>query len=548
MSNRENTVLLVQSEEDELTADINAGLLMAENVRSAALLVSKGDEQSLRALAECLGYPYVSIRDAQIDESILTLIPAEFARKNDVMPIKRTSSHLTVAMANPRRQDIFQALGFITGLTIDVVVATSKEVQWAVRQYYGVQDDELALESIGSRIYDAADELALVQLGSENAIVRLVNNVIRDAIDRKASDIHLRPREKNVELIYRMDGTLTTIRFISKSLLAAMVSRIKILGGMNIAERRMPQDGRSCVRSGKNTVDLRISIMPTVEGESVVIRLLNSQVGLKSIADLGFSAHDEDMFLDLLHKSNGIFLVAGPTGSGKTTTLYAALGEVKKQNVNIITVEEPVEYHMDGIEQIQINHGIGYTFARALRNILRHDPDVILVGEIRDQETGKIAIESALTGHLVLSTLHTNNAASAITRLLEMGVEPYLLNSCLLGVLAQRLVKVNCQNCLAVEPVDRLVRQSLNVSEEEEFYYGTGCEECNKTGVKGRMAVYELLRIDASIKAIIKHEIATTDIHQHALASGMVPLTDNALLRARAKEISLAEVYRIRLD
>lgn len=548
MSNRENTVLLVQSEEDELTADINAGLLMAENVRSAALLVSKGDEQSLRALAECLGYPYVSIRDAQIDEAILTLIPAEFARKNDVMPIKRTSSHLTVAMANPRRQDIFQALGFITGLTIDVVVATSKDVQWAVRQYYGVQDDELALESIGSRIYDAADELALVQLGSENAIVRLVNNVIRDAIDRKASDIHLRPREKNVELIYRMDGTLTTIRFISKSLLAAMVSRIKILGGMNIAERRMPQDGRSCVRSGKNTVDLRISIMPTVEGESVVIRLLNSQVGLKSIADLGFSAHDEDMFLDLLHKSNGIFLVTGPTGSGKTTTLYAALGEVKKQNVNIITVEDPVEYHMDGIEQIQINHGIGYTFARALRNILRHDPDVILVGEIRDQETGKIAIESALTGHLVLSTLHTNNAASAITRLLEMGVEPYLLNSCLLGVLAQRLVKVNCQNCLAVEPVDRLVRQSLNVSEEEEFYYGTGCEECNKTGVKGRMAVYELLRIDASIKAIIKHEIATTDIHQHALASGMVPLTDNALLRARAKEISLAEVYRIRLD
>jgi type IV pilus assembly protein PilB len=548
MSERKNIVKVAQSEEDDLTADINAALSMTDKVSPEAHLAPEVDEQSLRALAEILGFPYVNLRDTQIDDAILSLIPAEFARKNDVMPLKLTHSHLTVAMANPRRLDIFQALGFITGLTIDVVVATSKDVQWAVRHYYGVQDDELALESISGRVYDAAEELELARLGSENAIVRLVNNVIRDAIDRKASDIHLRPRAKNVELIYRMDGTLTTIRFISKSLLPAMVSRIKILGGMNIAERRVPQDGRSCVRSSKNTVDLRISIMPTVEGESVVIRLLNSQVGLKSIAELGFSAHDEDIFRDLLHKSNGIFLVTGPTGSGKSTTLYAALGEVKKQNVNIITVEDPVEYHMDGIEQIQINHGTGYTFARALRNILRHDPDVILVGEIRDQETGKIAVESALTGHLVLSTLHTNNAAGAITRLLEMGIEPYLLNGCLLGVLAQRLVKVNCQNCLAVEPVDTLARQSLNVPKDEVFYYGTGCDKCNKTGVSGRMAVYELLRINPSIKAIIKHEVATTDIHQHALASGMIPLTDNALLRARAKEISLAEVYRIRLD
>jgi type IV pilus assembly protein PilB len=330
MNERKNTVKLAQSEEDHLTVDINAALSMKDNVLPESHLAPEGGEQSLRALAEILGFPYVNLRDTQIDDAILSLIPAEFARKNDVMPLELTRSHLIVAMANPRRLDIFQALGFITGLTIDVVVATSKDVQWAVRHYYGVQDDELALESIGSRVYAAAEELELARLGSENAIVRLVNNVIRDAIDRKASDIHLRPRGKNVELIYRMDGTLTTIRFISKSLLPAMVSRIKILGGMNIAERRVPQDGRSCVRSSENTVDLRISIMPTVEGESVVIRLLNSQVGLKSIAELGFSAHDEDIFRDLLHKSNGIFLVTGPTGSGKSTTLYAALGEVKK--------------------------------------------------------------------------------------------------------------------------------------------------------------------------------------------------------------------------
>lgn len=547
-SNDKNTIQRVASKEDALSADINAALSVTKKAPEKVLLEQEGDEQSLRALAEFLGFPYVLLRDTHIDDSVLSLIPAEFARKNNVMPLKLSHTHLTVAMANPRRQDIFQALGFITGFSIDVVVTTSKEVQWAVRQYYGAQDDELALESIGSPINSATEELELARLGSENAIVRLVNNIIRDAIDRKASDIHLRPRGKNVELLYRMDGTLTTIRYISKSLLPAVVSRIKILGGMDIAERRMPQDGRSCVRSTGNVVDLRISIMPTVEGESVVIRLLNSQIGLKSVNELGFSDYDEDIFRDLLHKSNGIFLVTGPTGSGKSTTLYAALGEVQKQNVNIITVEDPVEYHMDGIEQIQINHATGYTFSRALRNILRHDPDVILVGEIRDQETGKIAVESALTGHLVLSTLHTNNAAGAVTRLLEMGIEPYLLNGCLLGVLAQRLVKVNCQNCLTVEPVERLVRQSLNVAEDEVFYHGTGCEQCNKTGVSGRMAVYELLRVDTKMKAIIKSEVATEDIHQQALASGMIPLTDNALLRARAKEISLAEAYRIRLD
>jgi type IV pilus assembly protein PilB len=248
MNERKNTVKLAQSEEDHLTVDINAALSMKDNVSPESHLAPEGGEQSLRALAEILGFPYVNLRDTQIDDAILSLIPAEFARKNDVMPLELTRSHLIVAMANPRRLDIFQALGFITGLTIDVVVATSKDVQWAVRHYYGVQDDELALESIGSRVYAAAEELELARLGSENAIVRLVNNVIRDAIDRKASDIHLRPRGKNVELIYRMDGTLTTIRFISKSLLPAMVSRIKILGGMNIAERRVPQDGRSCVR------------------------------------------------------------------------------------------------------------------------------------------------------------------------------------------------------------------------------------------------------------------------------------------------------------
>jgi len=500
-----------------------------------------------RGLAEYLGLPFIELREFKFKEAVLALIPAEFAREHNVIPLITHNSRLSIAIADPKQQDIYQLLGFITGLSIDASVASLKDVHWAIQKNYGAQDDELALESIDER-HTQEGESELERLGSERPIVRLVSNIIRDAIDRQASDIHLRPREKNVELIYRLNGSLTTIRFISKSLLPAVVSRIKILGGMDIAERRMPQDGRSCVRASNSVVDLRISIMPTVEGESVVIRLLNAKVGLKSIADLDFNQRDEDIFIDLLHKSNGIFLVTGPTGSGKSTTLYAALKEVSKQNVNIITVEDPVEYHMDGIEQIQINHATGYSFARALRNILRHDPDVILVGEIRDQETGKIAVESALTGHLVLSTLHTNDAAGAITRLIEMGVEPYLLNGCLLGVLAQRLVKKNCPNCLKLEPVDKMVRQSLKIADDEAFYYGAGCERCNQTGVVGRVAVYELLQVNSEIKEIIRADVTTAEIHKKGLSIGMTPLTANALARARKKETSLAEAYRIRLD
>ena len=506
----------------------------------------KNDKKE-RALAERLGLSFVELRNYKFNEAVLALIPAEFAREHNVIPLEVNNFRLSIAIANPKQQDVYQLLGFITGLNIDASVASLKDVQWAIQKNYGAQDDELALESMDDR-EDTDIEGELERLGSEKPIVRLVSNIIRDAINREASDIHLRPREKNVELMYRLNGSLTTIRFISKSLLPAVVSRIKILGGMDIAERRMPQDGRSCVRSNSNVVDLRISIMPTVEGESVVIRLLNASVGLKSISELGFNEHDEDIFVDLLHKSNGIFLVTGPTGSGKSTTLYAALDEVKKQNVNIITVEDPVEYHMDGVEQIQINHTIGYTFARALRNILRHDPDVILVGEIRDQETGKIAVESALTGHLVLSTLHTNDAAGAITRLIEMGVEPYLLQSCLLGVLAQRLVKKNCEHCLKLEPVDKMVRQSLSIKDTERFYYGSGCEQCNQTGVSGRIAVYELLQINDDVRGAIRADVTTVEVHKEGLKSGMIPLTMNALSRARAKEISLAETYRIRLD
>lgn len=540
--------------DDSLTDALDAALKATKEQQQQMGKVDElltADEKTQRSLADRLSLPFVRLHDYPFDETVLGLIPADFARKHNVIPLRVNKTHLLVALASPMDMDLYQTLNFVTGLSIDVTVATKRDLEWAVRKFYGAQDDELALESLTNgqgRQETAEMQEELMRLSSEKPIVRLVANLIVDAIERHASDIHIKPREKNVELIYRMDGVLTNIRFFSKTLLPAVVSRIKILGGMNIAERRLPQDGRCCVRHKNNPVDLRISIMPTVEGESVVIRLLNAQVGLKAVSELGFSEHDQEIFIDLLSKSNGIFLVTGPTGSGKSTTLYAALAEVQRQNVNILTVEDPVEYHMDGIQQIQINHTTGYTFARALRNILRHDPDVILVGEIRDEETGKIAVESALTGHLVLSTLHTNDSAGAVTRLLEMGIEPYLLTGCLLGVLAQRLVKRNCPHCLELEPVDSLIRHALDVSEDETFYHGTGCEHCNHTGVSGRMAVYELLEISDSLRRLIHADITSNDIHEHALQEGMVPLTENALLRARAKEISLAEVYRVRLD
>ena len=317
---------------------------------------------------------------------------------------------------------------------------------------------------------------------------------------------------------------------------------------MDISEHRLPQDGRSRVRYMGKEIDLRLSVIPSIYGESVVIRLLDTEFALNNLEELGFRDQDATTLRHLLSQTNGVFLVTGPTGSGKSTTLYTALDHIKKTKVNIITVEDPVEYHMDKITQIQINEHTGYTFAKALRHILRHDPDVIMVGEIRDQETAKMAIESALTGHLVLSTLHTNSAASTVTRLLEIGVEPYLVTSTLLGVLAQRLVRRNCPHCLEEESIDASVRELLGASENGIFYQGKGCDRCHQTGIHGRRAVYELLSVSQDMKALLKPGVSNLLLQQQAIKDGMTPLTEQALMLAKEKIISLSEVYRVRLN
>ncbi len=513
-------------------------------------------------LARTLGIPFVHLHEFDIDKATLPLVGVELARKHLVLPLMLQNERLVVAMEDPVNLEVIALLRFIVGREIEVSVATREDILWAIGKYYEAsdrQDEAETLESLENTegisteglSVAASEEQAFAdaeRLGQERPVVRLVNTFILEGIRRRASDIHLHPFRDHADLLYRIDGTLVRSRSFNIKLLAALVARIKIIARLDIAERRLPQDGAARALYEGRAVDLRISIIPTVDGESVVIRILNTEAGLKVLSQLGFSSQDEMQFADLLHKSYGILLVTGPTGSGKSTTLYAALGEVIKQNVNIITVEDPVEYHIPGIEQIQVNTATGYTFAKALRHILRHDPDAILIGEIRDEETGKIAIQSALTGHLVLSSLHTNDAASSITRLLEMGVEPYLLSATLLGVLAQRLVRRNCPQCLEIEEVDPLIRRALGVAEDEVFYKGHGCEHCNGTGYSGRLAVYELLLLNNDLRARIVSGITAEDIRQQAMKNGMVSLTQNALAQARARRTSLIEVYRVRLE
>jgi type IV pilus assembly protein PilB len=506
-----------------------------------------------QSLSLKLGVPYVHLAGLNIDPHALGMLSADIARKFTVLPVLVYENRLVMAMDDPTALEVIDILRFATGYAIEPIIANKKEISETIEKYYGMEnglDTQLfATEDDGQAAAERETGMQEAERQAmEKPIVRLVSGILIEAIRKCASDIHIRPQEHDVDLIYRIDGSLIKIRSFSKSLLPAVVSRIKIIGRMNIAERRLPQDGRSRVSDNGAVVDLRISVMPTVNGESVVIRLLNTKVGLKQVSELGFNARDGELLVDMLHKSCGMILVTGPTGSGKSTTLYAALQEVIKQNVNIITVEDPVEYHIDGIEQIHINTAQGYTFAEALRHILRHDPDVIMVGEIRDHETAKISVESALTGHLVLSTLHTNSAAGAISRLLEMEIEPYLLSSTLLGVLAQRLVKRNCTHCIDIEPVDHGIRKLLGVADNEVFYHGTGCDQCNHTGHKGRIAVYELLKVTAAIKELIDKRVDIDTIFTQSRRDGMTPLTENALQRARTREISLAEVYRVRLE
>jgi len=515
-------------------------------------LALRQDDPELATIVERairLGLPLFEADAAEVDEAVRDLLPAPVTRRVLALPMAAQGTTLAVLLSDAEAAAMVE---FAASRRVVPILARPNLVRQALSNRYDRTEDEALIRRLGldAGISQGGDvvQREAERLSGEQPVVKAVAELIDAAIQRRASDIHIRPGAETFELLYRIDGDLISIRRFLRPLLPAIVSRIKVIGGMNLAEHRVPQDGRASARSGNMDVDLRISVIPTIHGEAVVIRILNTAFGLRSVAEIGFGPRDEQLFRDCLERGQGMLLVTGPTGSGKSTTLYAAVLECRKQNVNIITVEDPVEAKIDDVLQVQINRAAGLTFARTLRNILRHDPDVVMVGEIRDQETAEIAVESALTGHLVFSTLHTNSAATTITRLLDLGVLPFLLQSTLLAVLAQRLGRRNCKACKVPEPVDPHVRDVLGVGLDEVFYIGKGCPKCDGRGVKGRIGIYELLEITPAISKMIQPGADANAIHALAVKEGMVSITRNAVALARAGTISLQEAFSVRVD
>lgn len=495
-----------------------------------------------------LEIPIVQLRQFDFDEKAISLLPRALAQKYHLMPLMLHNGSLVLAISSLPDSNTLELLRFTIKVPVELVVATQREIDVAIRDVYHQWGEVESLATLEVSTYGIHEEHLLWQeaqhLAQQEPIVKLVHTMLLDAINQQASDIHIRPNEASFEVLFRIDGTLIRIREFDKALLAPVISRIKILSKLNIAERRMPQDGRIHFQERGGAVDLRVSMIPVQYGESAVIRILDKRIGLRAIEEVGFSAEDEARFRDLLRYSHGIILVTGPTGSGKTTTLYAALQELAKENINIVTVEDPIEYDIPNTRQIQLMPAIEFSFPDALRHILRHDPDAIMIGEMRDVETCKIAVESALTGHLVLSTLHTNDASGALIRLMEIGVEPYMMRSAVIGVVAQRLVRCNCQHCLKEEVIDPIMRKNLGISTSEKFYSGIGCAHCRHTGFQGRMAVYELLVMNDELRMLVSKDAAPHQYRALAINAGMLPLTAHGVEQARAKKVSIAEVYR----
>lgn len=534
-------------------ADVHGKNFASEQSKGVELAdwLATGDDAEERCYrhAQQLGLPLVRLPEVTVDTTVAALLRPQQARQLRVVPLRLQNGLLAVAMEDPGNQQAMAALEFATAHHVLPMVASARGIREAIAHSYDLAEDQATVRQLGLDPHSAGveSEAEVNRLAREQPVVRLVHGLIAEAVARRASDIHLRPGEHDTDVLFRIDDELVPVRSLMRALHPAAISRIKVLGAMNLAEHRLPQDGRaSFVLDNGNKVDLRISILPTVNGESAVVRLLDPSEGLWNLDQLGLSEADRLRVDDVMTRSHGMFLTTGPTGCGKSTTLYAMLLEMRKQRINILTIEDPVEFHVAEIQQMQVNRAAGFTFAGAMRNFLRHDPDVIMVGEIRDRETAGIAVESALTGHLMLSTLHTNTAATTVTRLLDLGVEPYLLRASLLAVMSQRLVRLTCAHCREVEQVPARIREALGVDAEEVFHAGRGCARCEGLGVHGRRAVYELLVMSQRLRELVVPGAEADTIHRVAMEEGMVPITQAAVALARSGEISLAEAWRVR--
>jgi type IV pilus assembly protein PilB len=504
------------------------------------------------ALARQVGLEYIDLAEYQVDPNAVSLLPEQVARRYRALPIGFENSHIVVAMSDPANVFAMDDIRTITGMEVKPVVATVADVDAAIRRYG--QFDRTAGDIATEASTQAGDELqdleAVPAAVGDAPIVRLVNLLITQGVADRASDIHIEPMERDIRIRYRIDGVLHEVMRSPKNIQNGLTSRLKVMADINIAERRVPQDGRVGLVVGGKAVDLRVATLPTVYGEKVVIRILDKTTALLKLSELGILDSAYERYEDAFRKPYGTVLVTGPTGSGKSTTLYATLNIINSTERNIITVEDPVEYRLAGVNQIQVNPKAGLTFANALRSILRADPDVVLVGEIRDRETAVIAVEAALTGHLVLSTLHTNDAPSAITRLNEMGVEPFLVGSALDCVVAQRLARKLCTRCKEVyEPTEaELLEAGYTDSEAErvtQLYRPAGCQNCGKTGYQGRLGLYEVMPVTEEVERLAAERRSSEEIRRTSIEQGMVTLRQDGLEKVRHGMTSLEEIFRV---
>jgi type IV pilus assembly protein PilB len=518
------------------------------------VLVDQGvltETQLVAALAQQIGLPFVDLQEYQVDGSATGRVPGVVVRRHNCLPIGYADDgKLLVAMADPGNVFALDDIRSMTGLEVRPVVATRADVIAAIDRYYRADADMDDITSAMDVTEDDEDLSKVREITEDAPIVKYVNLLITQAIQDRASDIHLEPTEHDLRVRYRIDGVLHEVMRSPKAIQSGVISRLKIMADINIAERRIPQDGRLSVNANGKKIDLRVATLPTVWGEKVVMRILDNSTAMLTLNDLGFSAGNYERFSQSFTKPYGMILVTGPTGSGKSTTLYATLNIVSRPEVNVITVEDPVEYRLPGINQVQVNNKAGLTFAAALRSILRSDPDVVLIGEIRDHETAQIAVEAALTGHLVLATLHTNDAPSAVTRLTEMGIEPFLVGSALDCVLAQRLTRRLCSRCKEAytpDPVD-LERVGFPWSPGEQLpvlYRPLGCSACSKTGYKGRVALHEVMAVSETIERHTVERTSAAVIGETARAEGMTTLRMDGWLKVLDGVTSIEEVLRV---
>lgn len=539
--------VITEAQLDEALVDAAGGSL-------AGALVASGVTNDMRiaqAVAEQMGLTFVDLGMYEIDPNAATLLASDLARRYNVLPIAFQDGELVVAMSDPANIFAIDDLRIVTGYEIRPVVAAESDLQSAIDKYAAMQ------ENVDEMVGDVADSLGIgeaeaggaAEEGEDSAVAKLMNLVITEAIRQGAGDIYIEPQDNDMRVRYRIDGVCTEILRSPKKLHPQLISRVKINSGMDIAEKRVPQDGRFGVVLDGKAVDFRVAVLPTVRGEMSVMRLLRRDSIMMSLKDLGFLEQPLSRLLEALSKPYGCIMVTGPTGSGKSTTLYAAINETNDPKTNLITVEDPVEYRLEGLSQVQVHEKAGLSFAAALRSILRQDPDTVMIGEIRDKETATIAIEAALTGHLVLSTLHTNDAPSALTRLTEMGIEPFLSASAVNCVLAQRLARRLCTECKeAYTPTEdalRRVRFPFEEGKPPTLYRARGCKRCNNIGYKGRLGVHEVLTMDEELERLAVAHASADELGRAAVERGMMTLRDDGFAKVKMGTTSIEEILRV---